>query len=67
MQAAHWSKLGGTISGSVDKGDTEFVSLQCTLLLFTMEQATERYHKIPYCATGPRHPQNFGSPIGLCF
>ena len=26
MQTARWSKLGRTISGSVDKGDTELVS-----------------------------------------
>ena len=45
MQAAHWSKLGRTISGSVDKGDPEFLlTPSCALLLFTMEQATERYN-----------------------
>ena len=46
MQAAHWSKRDRTISRSVDKGDTEFVSPECVLLLFAMGQATERYNKI---------------------
>ena len=41
--------VSGSISGSVDKVDTELLSPWCALLLFTMEQATKGIINVSDC------------------